>query len=306
MGQVFRLLLGCFVMLGAGLSWQAPALAQVTVEDRLAEGQPPIIAPFRGFAGAYPENSLAGIAEAVSIGAGIIDIQVQITSDGQLIVFHDQFLNGRTDVEAVFEQGPPGGPTREERYGRDYLSDYTLAEVQQLHLLHEGVPTEHGIPTLAEALDLVGQQSLVLLSLNDFDLDRLLEALANRPTDHILIYNVNPEVLAEVVAATGLPAFISLRRSRVFDTTLTLAILDAHHEILGDSIAVGHLRATRELTPELVARSQELGIVLSVSAGREDFALEQGDPGPWAEALELDAAMFWSPHPEQVLEILNQ
>lgn len=306
MGRQIRSLPILLVLTILAVMWGTIAPAQVNVRDQIAPGSPPLIGPFRGTAGGYPESSLAGMAEALRIGAGIIDIQVQITADGQHVVFHDQFLNRMTDVEDVFAHGAPSGPTRDERAGRDYLSDYTLAEIRQLHLLVDEAPSEHGIPTLAEALDLVGVDRLGLLSLNDFNLEALVAELSDRPTEHLLVYNVNPEILQEVVNATGLPAFISLRRSRVFDTSDSVAILDAQFEMLGDSIALAHIASSRGVTPDLLARTQELGIRLSVSGGRENFALEEGDTGPWQETLGMDAAIFWTTYPEQVLEILNR
>jgi len=306
MGHRYWSLLASLVIACSAFVCGSSSSAQVSVQEMLAPGQPPLIGPFRGVAGGYPESSLAGMAEALSIGAGIIDIQIQISADGQHVVFHDQFLNRMTDVEEVFAQGAPDGPTRDERAGRDYLSDYTLDELRQLHLLVEGVPSEHGIPTLDEALDLVEGNSLALLSLNGFDLETLVTDLAGRSTDHLLIYNVNPEVLQEVVGATGLPAFVSIRRSRVFDTSDSIAILDAHVELLGESIALAHIASSSQMTPELLARTEELGIRLSVSGGRENFALEQGDPGPWRQTLTMNAAVFWTTYPEQVLELLNR
>ncbi|MBF9058477.1 hypothetical protein HKCCSP123_04715 [Rhodobacterales bacterium HKCCSP123] len=300
-----RRVAGFAVAVACGL-WGSFASAQASVEAWLAQGHPPLIAPFRGVAGGHPESSLAGMREAVSIGAGLIDIQVQITADGHHVVFHDQFLNRMTDVEAVFERGAPGGPTRAERAGRDYLSDYTLADLRQLRLMVDGVPSAHGIPTLDEALDLIAEQSLGLLTLNDFDLDGLVADLAGRPTGHLLVYNVDPAILQEVVAATNLPAFVSIRRSRVFDTSDNVAILDAHHALLGASIAIAHINGTSLMTPELVARAAEVGVRLSVRGGREDFALEDGNSAPWRDALVTDAAVFWTTHPEQVLEMLER
>lgn len=306
MTQRFGRSIACFLFAVAMAAWGSSVLAQASVQDRLANQQQPLIAPFRGVAGGFPESSIAGMREALSIGAGMIDIQVQITADGHHVVFHDQFLNRMTDVEAIFEHGAPGGPTREERAGRDYLSDYTLAELRQLHLLVDGTPSEHGIPTLEEALNLFEGEGLALLTLNDFDLDVLVADLADRPTGHLLVYNIDPEILQSVVAATELPAFVSIRRSRVFDTSDNLAILDAQYEVLGPSIVLAHINGTSLMSSELLARTEELGVRLSVRGGREDFALEDGDAAPWQVALTTDAAVFWTTQPEQVLSLLNR
>lgn len=295
-----------FAMIAAFTAWGPVAFAQSSVHDRLANSQMPLIAPFRGVAGGYPESSLAGMREAISIGADLIDIQVQITADRHHVVFHDQFLNRMTNVEAVFENGAPGGPTREERAGRDYLSDYSLAELRELSLLVDGVPSEYSIPTLSEALDLLAGERLALLTLNDFDLDVLVAELAERPTEHILVYNIDPEILQEVVAATELPAFVSIRRSRLFDTTDYVAILNAHYDLLGASIVFAHINSASLISPELLSRTHDLGVRLSVRGGREDFALEAGDPTAWQEAVATDVAVFWTTHMEQVLLLLNR
>ncbi len=279
--------------------------AQVNVETRLAPDQPPIIGSFRGTADGLPENSLAGFARALEIGVEIIDMQVQLTADGRHVIFHDQFLNHMTDVEAVFETGPASGPTREERAGRDYMSDYTLDELRQLHLVSDGELTAHGIPTLEEALDLVGQQALVMLSLNAFDLDALAADFAGRDTSHMLVYNIDPELLRDVVDATGIPAFASIRRSRVFDTSDNVAILDATYDLLGEALVVAHVNGTSLLTPELLSRAEDLGVLLSTSGGRENFAMEEGNAEPWREAFGSGAIMYWTTYPAEVLALLN-
>lgn len=59
----------------------------------------PYICAHRGFTAAGPENSLVACAAAMAIGADEIEIDVQMTTDGVLVVLHDPFLerisNGR-------------------------------------------------------------------------------------------------------------------------------------------------------------------------------------------------------------------
>lgn len=85
----------------------------------------------RGAAGHEPENTLRSILRALDLGAGGIEVDVRLSGDGQLMVFHDAKLRRTTGV---------GG----------YLVRKTLAELKQLD-----AGRGERIPTLREVLDLV-------------------------------------------------------------------------------------------------------------------------------------------------------
>ena len=88
-----------------------------------------------------PENSLAAFRRAVKAGYGV-EMDVHITADDQLAVFHDDTLKRMI----------PGAPE-----GR--IETFTLAELKEFHLLK----TEEQIPTLEEALAvLAGRVPLIL------------------------------------------------------------------------------------------------------------------------------------------------
>ena len=44
----------------------------------------------RGWAAKYPENTLLGFQKAIDAGATMIELDVQLTSDNHLVVFHDE------------------------------------------------------------------------------------------------------------------------------------------------------------------------------------------------------------------------
>lgn len=86
-----------------------------------------------------PENSLGAFKAAVDAGYGI-ELDVHLTADDQLVVFHDDTLKRVCGVE-----------------GR--TDDRTLAELRQLRLYG----TEYTLPTLDEVLDvLAGKVPLIL------------------------------------------------------------------------------------------------------------------------------------------------
>jgi glycerophosphoryl diester phosphodiesterase len=84
-----------------------------------------------------PENSLAAFQAACAAGYGI-ELDVQLTADGEAVVFHDETLERMTGAA-----------------GR--VADHTAADLGELRL----AGTDERIPTLLEALALVGRRALV-------------------------------------------------------------------------------------------------------------------------------------------------
>jgi glycerophosphoryl diester phosphodiesterase len=61
----------------------------------------PTLIAHRGFAGRYPENTVGAVRGAVSCGADAVEIDVQPTADGDVVVFHDRRLDTCTDQTGV-------------------------------------------------------------------------------------------------------------------------------------------------------------------------------------------------------------
>ena len=51
----------------------------------------------RGYSGRYPENTMLAFQKAVETGAEGIELDVQLTRDGEVIVLHDETLDRTTD-----------------------------------------------------------------------------------------------------------------------------------------------------------------------------------------------------------------
>lgn len=88
-----------------------------------------------------PENSLAAFQAACAAGYGI-ELDVQLAADGQVMVFHDDHLERLT-----------GAPGRVRDHGGGELTALSLSG------------TDETIPTLAEALAVVGHRAMVLIEL---------------------------------------------------------------------------------------------------------------------------------------------
>ncbi len=97
----------------------------------------------RGYSAAYPENTLAAFAGAIDIGADYIELDVQMTADGVIVVFHDGDLARLTGSEGT-------------------VADSTYEQLSQLNVGGEK------IPTLEEALELIRESSCnVYLEMKD-------------------------------------------------------------------------------------------------------------------------------------------
>ncbi len=88
-----------------------------------------------------PENSLAAFQAACDAGYGI-ELDVQLSSDGEAMVFHDDGLARLTGVEGK-------------------LRDRTAAELSELRL----AGTDERIPTLRETMALIGRRAMTHVEL---------------------------------------------------------------------------------------------------------------------------------------------
>ncbi len=67
----------------------------------------------RGASAYEPENTLRAFERAIAMGAGMLELDVHLTSDQQLVVLHDPDVSRTTN-------------------GLGKVSDMTLAEIQRL------------------------------------------------------------------------------------------------------------------------------------------------------------------------------
>ncbi len=100
----------------------------------------------RGASATAPENTLAAVREGIAQRGDLIELDVQRTSDGELVLIHDTTLSRTTDVEEVF---PDRAPWR--------VSDFTYEEMLQLDAGSWKSAEYAGerIPTLRDAIGVI-------------------------------------------------------------------------------------------------------------------------------------------------------
>ena len=90
----------------------------------------------RGCSQLYPENTITSFKKAMEVqGLTGIELDVQISKDGELVVIHDEKIDRTTD-------------------GFGFVRDYTLKELRSFHI-HTGQDYAEHIPTMREVLELL-------------------------------------------------------------------------------------------------------------------------------------------------------
>lgn len=113
----------------------AAGLGVVGTAPMLTHGEEitsPLIVGHRGAAGLAPPNTILGVERALEAGADGVELDVQRTADGELVLFHDPILDVASNASGFVA-----------RTTMDELEDATV----------HGEP----IPTLAEALALIAE-----------------------------------------------------------------------------------------------------------------------------------------------------
>ncbi len=98
----------------------------------------------RGASGYRPENTLPAFAYAAELGADGVELDIQLTKDGEIVVCHDEMLDRTSNHKG-------------------WLKDYTLEELKRFdfcngNAAYEGVQ----IPTMREVFDLLKDTGLVI------------------------------------------------------------------------------------------------------------------------------------------------
>ncbi len=90
----------------------------------------------RGCSQMYPENTITSFEKAMNIpGLEGIELDIQLTRDGEIVVIHDERVDRTTD-------------------GKGFVRDYTLSELKTLKI-DAGEGRIERIPTMREVLDLL-------------------------------------------------------------------------------------------------------------------------------------------------------
>ncbi|MCC5891192.1 MAG: glycerophosphodiester phosphodiesterase [Exiguobacterium sp.] len=162
-----------------------------------------LIYAHRGYSAKYPENTLKAFEAAFPHADGI-ELDVQLSKDGRLVVIHDETVDRTTD-------------------GSGYVKDMTL---RQLRLLRSG---GERIPTLEEVLALVAPHDITLnvelktdrfeyagieylawLATEEFELEKRVVFSSFNPDTLVRLREVAPEARIAVLTGDGHPDLLDV------------------------------------------------------------------------------------------------
>ncbi len=224
----------------------------------------PIIFAHRGASAYAPENTLAAFELAMKQNAPAIELDVTLTQDHQVVVFHDSHTERVTGVKGK-------------------VNEMTLDAIKKLDAGSYFDPSFEGerIPTLEEVFELVGKKILINIELKNYltPFDPLPQAVANlvqkwKLENNVLISSFNPialirtksllpDVPIAMLALSGKSGWLA--RSRIAELIHYQAIhphySDINAKFLASHHAKGHLVNAYTVDDAAVMRSLiDLGI----------------------------------------------
>ncbi|MDR6998670.1 glycerophosphodiester phosphodiesterase [Neobacillus niacini] len=95
----------------------------------------------RGYSSLFAENTMSAFYEAEKAGADGLELDVQLTKDGELVVIHDEKVNRTTS-------------------GNGFVKDYLFKDIRKLNANKKGLKKEI-IPSLIEVLEWMQTNTLL-------------------------------------------------------------------------------------------------------------------------------------------------
>ncbi len=118
---------------------------KILEELRTPDSKQVLVVAHRGDWRNAPENSLQAIKNCIEMGVDIVEVDVAKTSDGHLVLLHDETLDRTTT-------------------GKGLIGNMSLDSVRKLYLKDGlGIKTKHRIPTLEEVLLLIKGKIMINL-----------------------------------------------------------------------------------------------------------------------------------------------
>lgn len=194
-----------------------------------------LLVAHRGEGVEEPENTIAALLAVAAAGADVVEVDVRETSDGVLVVLHDDTLSRTTDQETLFPD-------------RARVDALTLAEVKSLTIYDEGArctaPDDDvarcRVPTLRELLAAARGHAIVMLDYKAGALSTLADdLLAEDAASFAFFFDANEANLDEMEGRV--PGIVTMPRASDAATGIDLLQRRAPRLLHADAPYVGAL-----------------------------------------------------------------
>lgn len=235
----------------------------------------------------FPENSLDAINSIIQMGGDVVEIDVQRTKDGQLILMHDERLDRTTN-------------------GKGLIAETTFADIQKLFLKdHNGNVTQHKVPTLKEVLLMSKGRIMLNLDKADRFFEQVVALLQETGTTDIAILK-GLQSIEEINNRLGvhLDSIIFMPMVRMDNDDAEQRITSFVNEMAPVVFEVGYQKSDNPLplkAKKLVARKSLLWYnSLKGRNGNHDDVVSKADPDAGYGYLidKLGARMIQTDEPE--------
>lgn len=245
-----------------------------------------------------PENSIKSIEACIRLGVDMVEIDVRKTSDGQLVVIHDDTVDRTTD-------------------GNGSVSDFSLDELSRLRLKAglggDAAPlTDQHVPTLAQALAVAKGRILVNLDAKS-DVRNESYRLAKE-------MDVSDQILIKMTLTS--PHDATLDEAAFFRNTFFMPIVREENGALGvqvasfDPIDPVAFEVIYRTEPQLVqacdaaaaqhARCWVNTMWESLSPGHSDDISVLDPDNHWGYLVDLGVNMFQTDRPRELIRYLGR
>ena len=167
----FILLFACICALMASCSTQPTPTRAEKIRTQLltCDESSVIVVAHRADWRSFPENSLEAIQSSIDMGVDMLELDVQRTKDGVLILMHDPKLDRTTT-------------------GQGNIAETTWEEISKLNLKdHKGEVTGYKVPKLEDALLLCKDRIMINLDKADRYFDEVFALLDKTGTGNLIV-----------------------------------------------------------------------------------------------------------------------
>ncbi|MCD8027415.1 MAG: glycerophosphodiester phosphodiesterase [Erysipelotrichaceae bacterium] len=171
----------------------------------------------RGYSAYYPENTMEAFIQAYNKGFDGIETDVHMTSDGQLVLIHDEDISRTSN-------------------GSGYIKDMTLKQLKQynFHYKNNGI---YEIPTLQELLEYIQDKNIIVNI--EIKTDHIhYENIEQKVYEMVESYHLHDKI---IYSSFYLPSLLKLQQ---IDSTLYLGyLMEDHYEERIQQLYDNHLIA---------------------------------------------------------------
>ena len=225
------LALGTVAVVGFGIIVGTILLERIETSDNV------LIIGHRGAAGAKPENTVAAIRQAVEDGADWVEIDVQETADGEVIVIHDSDFMKLAGVNIK-------------------VWDATMPDLTDIDIGSWFDPqySDQRTPTLAEVLEITRDKSRLLIELKYYGHDVALE---QRVVDIVEAAGMQDQIATMSLKYPAVQKMKALQPDWPSGVLAATSVGDLTR-LEGDFLAVSTAQATTRMVRHANAANKEL------------------------------------------------